>query len=71
MDRRSEIDDKGEHVQGEDEGDDPFEYGGYVGVVRVRGGCEDDGEEELDEDEGEFDPEGGAEDAMLAIFWAC
>lgn len=64
-----QVDDEGKDVQGEDEGDDPFKHGGHVGVVGVGGGCKDDGEDELDEDKGEFDPEGGAEDAMVAVFW--
>lgn len=62
-----EVDDEGEDVKGEDEGDDPFEDGGDVFVVAPVGGDEDDCEDELDDDEGEFYPEGDAEDAVLAV----
>lgn len=62
-----EVDDKGEDVKGEDEGDDPLEDGGDVVVVAPVGGDEDDGQDELDEDKGELDVEGDAEDAVLAV----
>lgn len=61
------IDNKGEDVECEDEGDDPFENGGDVFVVAPVGGDEDDGEDKFDEDECELYPKGDAEDAVLAV----
>jgi hypothetical protein len=52
-----QVNDKGKDVKGEDEGNDPFEDGGYVFVVAPVGGNEDDCENELDDDEGDLDPE--------------
>lgn len=37
-------------------------------MAGVGGGGEDDGQDELDEDKGELDPEGGAQGAVLAVF---
>ena len=62
-----EVDDEGEDVECEDEGDDPLEDGGDVFVVAPVGGDEDDGEDEFDDDEGELDVEGDFEDAVLAV----
>jgi hypothetical protein len=62
-----EVDDEGEDVKGEDEGNDPFEDGGDVVVVAPVGADEDDCEDELDDDEGGLYPEGDAEDAVLAV----
>ena len=70
VDGGPEVDDKGEDVEGEDEGDDPLEDGGDVVVARPVGGDEADGQEELDDDEDELYPEGDAEDAVLAPFWS-
>ena len=64
--RGQQVDEEGEDVKGEDEGDDPLEDGGDVLVYAERGGGEDDGEGGLDEDEGELEPEGEAQDAVLA-----
>ena len=67
-DGRVEVDGEGEDVEGEDEGDGPLDGGAGV-VVLGPGGChEGDGEEELDDNEDELDPEGGAQDAVLAVF---
>lgn len=52
-----QVDDKGKDVEGEDEGNDPFKDGGNVFVVAPVGGDEDDGENELDDDECNLDPE--------------
>lgn len=67
VDGGQQVDDEGEDVKGEDEGDDPFEDGGDVGVMGEGGAGEGDGEDELDKDKGELYPEGGAEDAVLAV----
>ena len=68
---RYEIDDEGEDVEGEDESDGPFEHCGcVVGTFEV-GYSEADGEGDFDQDEGELDPEGEAQDAVLAEVWRC
>jgi hypothetical protein len=66
LDRGQEIDEEAEHVEREDERDSPLEdSGGIAGLLEV-GYCESDGEDDFYKDEGEFYPEGGAEDAVLA-----
>lgn len=52
-----QVNDKGKYVEGENEGNDPFEDGGYVFVVAPVGSHEDDGQNELDDDECNLDPE--------------
>lgn len=64
---RPQVDGKGQHVESEDEGDNPLEDGGRVAIACPRRGSECDAEEELGEDEGELDPEGDCEDAVLAV----
>ena len=65
--RRQEIDDEAPDVEDVNERDDPLEDGADVVVfVELRDG-EDDGERDLDQDEGEFEPEGDAEDAVFAV----
>lgn len=64
--RRQQIHKEGEDVESEDEGDDPFEDGRYVLLAVKGGGGEDDGEDDLHDDEEEFEPEGKAQDAVLA-----
>lgn len=66
---RPEVDDEGEDVEAEDEGDDPFQDGGLVEVAAVPRHAEADGEPELDDDEGELHPEGEPEDSVLAVFY--
>lgn len=65
--RGPQVDDEGEDVEGEDEGDGPLEDGGVVEVVVQVAHAEADGEAELDDDEDELDPEGDAQDAVLAV----
>lgn len=64
-----QINEEGEDVEGEDKGDNPFEDGS--GVAGSEAGCdgEGDGQGELDEHEGEFYPEGDAEDAVVSVAW--
>jgi hypothetical protein len=69
VDGRPQVDVEGEDEEGEDEGDDPLEDGGDVVVLGPRGGGEDGGEHQLDEDEDELDPEGSAQDGVLAVFF--
>lgn len=64
---RPQVDVEGEDVKREDEGDDPLEHGARVVVLGEGAGDEADGEEDLDDDEEELDPEGDAEDAVLAV----
>lgn len=67
MHGRPQVEDEGEDVEGEDEGDDPFEDGGDVVLLLPGAGGEGDGEAELGEDEEELDPEGDAEHAMFDV----
>ena len=69
-DARQEVEEEGEDVEGEDEGNDPLEDGGDVLLGGEHGGGEDDGEDDLDEDEDEFDPEADAQDAVVAVVHA-
>lgn len=62
-----QVEQEAEDVEGEDQGDDPFEDGGDVAVVRPRGADEDAGQHHLDQDEGQFDPEADAQDAVLPV----
>lgn len=62
-----QVNDEGKDVKGENEGNDPFEDGGYVLVVAPVGGDEDDSENELDDDECHLDPERDAEDFVMAV----
>lgn len=61
-----QINEERGHVKGENEGNGPFQNRGSVISFAEVAGCEGDGEDYFDEDEGELDPEGGAEDAVLA-----
>ena len=61
-----QVDEEGEDVKGEDEGDDPFEDGANVLAAGEGRTDEDGGEGDLDEDEGELEPKGEAQDAVLA-----
>ena len=64
--RRQQIHKEGKDIEREDEGDDPFENGRDVWLTVEGGGSEDDGEDDLHYDEEEFEPEGEAQDAVLA-----
>lgn len=66
---RVQVDVEGEDVGGEDEGDDPLEHGAGVVVAGEGAGDEGDGQQYLDDDEGELNPEGEAQDAVLAVAW--
>lgn len=66
---RVQVDEEGEDVHGEDEGDEPLEDGGRVEVVREVAGDEGDGEDDFDDNEGELNEEGEAEDAVFAVVW--
>ena len=64
--RRQQIDKESQHVKRKDERDDPFENGRDV-LAAGEGGADEDGcEDNLNKDEGEFEPEGEAQDAVLA-----
>lgn len=62
-----QVDEEGEDVEGEDEGDDPLEDGGHVVVLAEVVDGEGDGQRQLDQDKGELDPERDAQDAVLAV----
>lgn len=64
--RREQIHEEGEYVESEDEGNDPFEDGRDVLPAVEGGGGKDGGEDDLHDDEEELEPEGKAQDAMLA-----
>ena len=63
---RQEIDKEGQHIEGEDESDDPFEDRCNVLPAIERASCEDDGEYDLDDDEDQLHPEGQPEDGVFA-----
>lgn len=62
-----EVDGEAPDVEGVDEGDDPFEDGGRVPPRLAVADAEADGHAELDDDEGELEPEGDAQDAVLSV----
>lgn len=64
---RVEVDGEGEDVSCEDEGDDPLEVGRDALVLAEGEDAKGDAQGDLDEDEGELDPEGDAEDAVLSV----
>lgn len=65
--RRDEIDRKAPDVEGIDERDDPLADRGAVVVLPVAEDAEGDGQPDLDQDEGQLDPEGDAQDAVLPV----
>lgn len=65
--RREEVNDEAPDVEDVDERDGPFDNGGAVVVSLVSKDAESDCEGDFDEDEGELDPEGGSEDALVAV----
>lgn len=67
-DRGQQVDNEGEDVSGEDEGNDPFEDGTGILlrlVVASHADTEPDGEADFDNDEAELDDEAGQQDAVL------
>lgn len=65
--RGQEVNAEAPDVEDVDEGDHPFEDGGFVdSAVAALEHAKGNGEAAFDEDEGELDPEAGAEDAMFA-----
>ena len=64
--RRQQIDKERQYVKGKDERDDPLEHRRDVLATREGGADEDGGKGNLDEDESELEPEGEAQDAVLA-----
>lgn len=65
-DRGQEVDDEAPDVEDVDERDNPFDDGGFVVFGLVGEDAEGDCEAQFDEDEAEFYPEGGAQDAVFA-----
>lgn len=65
--RRNEIDRITPDVECVYERNDPFENSGGVVSLLVAHDAECDGQTQFDEDEGELDPEGEGEDAVLAV----
>lgn len=66
MHRRQQVDEEGEDVEGEDECHGPFEDSGGVVFLLVAAHAKGDSERDFDQDEGELDPEGEAEDLVLS-----
>ena len=62
-----EINDKTPDVEDVNKGDGPLEDGGGLVDLLVVEDAEGDDESDLDEDEGEFDPEAQCEDALAAV----
>jgi len=65
--RRHKIHKEAQYVKEEDERNDPFQNGSHVVRLTQAFDAEAYGQPDFDEDEVEFDPEGVAEDAELAI----
>ena len=61
-----EIDEEGEHPEGEDEGNDPLKDGCLLRVPVECQHAEADGQDDFDDDEGQLDPETDAQDASIA-----
>lgn len=55
--RGPQVDDKGQDVECEDEGDDPLKVGGNVLPVGKGEDTKGNGQADFEEDEGELDPE--------------
>lgn len=64
---RVQVHVEGEDVEAEDEGDDPLEDGGDVPVLEAVHNNKGDGQADGDDDEGQLDPEGDGEDAVLGV----
>jgi hypothetical protein len=62
----NKINEEGKTVECENERDNPFQHSCCVIRFLEIAASEGDGEYHLNEDKGEFDPEGDAEDSMLA-----
>lgn len=68
LDSRQQVNEKRERIEREDERDGPFETCGDVVMFLPGGNGEGDCERDFEQDEGELDPEGDAEDGVLAVF---
>lgn len=65
--RGYQIREESEHIEGENQSDDPFEDGSNVLVTGCEGGTnKNNGKAELDENKEELHPKGSAENTMLA-----
>jgi hypothetical protein len=65
--RWNKINRKAPNIKRINERDDPFAHGRRRVVFLIAEHAKGDGETELQEDEGEFYPEGDAQDAVLAV----
>lgn len=63
-----EVNNEGGDVKGEDEGDDPFENGSDVVLMRESSRGEYDGQDKLNKNKRKFDPKGRAKGTMVTIF---
>lgn len=66
-DTGEQIQQEADDVTGEDESDDPLQYRSRIPVALVGHGAKHDGQPDLHQDEGEFDPEGDSQDALVAV----
>lgn len=62
-----EIQEEAQNVERERECHNPLKDGGDISGLSEVGGCKYDGERNFDQNEGEFDPEGDTEDAVVAV----
>lgn len=67
-DGRVQVDGEGEDEEGKQERDGPLEHGGGVFRLGEVEGDEGNGEADLDDDDDELGPEGGAEVALVSVF---
>lgn len=66
MRRRQEVDNEAPYEEDVEERYNPFKDGGDIVAAFVLCYAEGDREGRFDDDEGEFEPEGGAQDAVFA-----
>lgn len=66
-DAGQQIEQEREDVEGENQRDNPFQHGGGILMTREGRACECDGQDHLDEDEGEFGPEADAQDPVGSV----
>lgn len=67
VDGRPQVDVEAEDVGAKDEGDDPLDDGARVVVLGEGARHEGNGQQDLDDDKDELDPEGDAQDGVRAV----
>jgi hypothetical protein len=63
----NQIEQEAEHVEGEDQGNDPLEHSCHIVLVCEICYREDDSQDNFDQDEDELDPEGYSDDPVVPV----